>query len=92
MAERTPGAFLARYGLNELRPERRLMYRVVRRRLPSLQDEVQDPLEFHVLRLLQAYALEVLPAGEREPERVSRPVLGVLGQTDLFPTRDTLEA
>lgn len=92
MAERTPGAFLARYGLNELRPERRLMYRVVRRRLPSLQDEVQDPLEFHVLRLLQAYALEVLPPGEREPERVSHSVLGILGQTDLFPTRDTLEA
>jgi len=90
--ERTPGAFLARYGLNELRPERRLMYQVVRRRLPSLQDWVQDPLEFHVLRLLQAYALEVLPPGEREPERVSHPVLGILGQTDLFPTRDTLEA
>lgn len=90
--ERTPGTFLARYGLNELRPERRLMYQVVKRRLRSFEDRVQDPLEFHVLRLLQAYALEVLPPEEREPERVSHPVLGILGRTDLFRTRDTLEA
>ncbi|MBO1438669.1 hypothetical protein [Meiothermus sp. CFH 77666] len=85
------GAFMARYGLRELRPERRLAYQVLRQILPQ-EERVQDPLEFHVLRLLQAYALAVLPEEEREPERVSHAMLCTLGQPDLFPVRDTLEA
>lgn len=91
--EQVLGAFMSRYGLSELRPERRLMYRVIKHLIPLQdRDRIRDPLEFHALRLLQAYALEVLPEDEREPERVSHPVLGILGQTDLFPVRDTLEA
>lgn len=90
--EQVLGAFMSRYGLSELKPERRLMYRVLRHLFPSPNDNPTDPVQYHALGLLQAYALEVLPEDEREPERVSHTVLGLLGQTHLFPTRDTLEA
>ncbi|MER3460743.1 MAG: hypothetical protein C4303_06360, partial [candidate division GAL15 bacterium] len=51
--EQVLGAFMSRYGLSELRPERRLMYRVIKHLIPLQdRDRIRDPLEFHALRLL----------------------------------------
>jgi hypothetical protein len=90
--EQALGAFIAQFEINELRPERRLLYAVIKKAVQPKDDEINDPVQLHALGLLQAYALEVLPEDERDARRVSLTVLRVLGKPNLFPIRDTLEA
>lgn len=86
-------AFLERYGLDRLGPERQLAYHVLKTpAIPVLPTYVDNAVEYHLLKLFQQYALEVLPEGEREAERVHPAVLATLSQPWVFPTKTTLES
>src|SRR5690606_15470126 len=86
-------AFLERYQLQQLGPERRLAYRVIRSAdLPADRTFVTNAVDYHLLRLLQAYALSALPEDQREERRVHPMALATLAQPWVFPTKATLEA
>lgn len=86
-------AFLERFQLQQLGPERRLAYQVIRHTdLPEDRTFVTNAVDYHLLRLFQAYALSVLPGDQREERRVHPMTLATLSQQWLFPTKATLEA
>lgn len=86
-------AFLERYRLQRLAPERDLAYQVIRGvDLPTDRTFVSNAVDYHLLKLFQAYALTVLPADQREERRVHPMTLATFAQPQLFPTRVTLEA
>jgi len=87
-------AFLERFGLQALGPERRLAYQVIRAlpKIPKRYESVNNALDYHLLQLFQAYALSVLPEEQREERRVELHTLATLSQPWVFPTKATLEA
>lgn len=87
-------AFLERYGLTAIGPERRLAYEVIRQ-MPyrhSGTEHITNALDYHLFRLFQTYAMSVLPPEEREERRVDLCALATLSQPWIFPTKATLEA
>lgn len=86
-------AFLERYQLQQLAPERRLAYQVIRHTdLPEDRTFVTNAVDYHLLRLFQTYARSVLPQDQREDKRIHPMTLATLSQQWLFPTKATLEA
>lgn len=86
-------AFLERYGLDRIGPERQLAYHVLKTpAIPTLPTYVDNAVEYHLLKLFQQYAFEVLPEGEREAERTHPAILATLSQPWVFPTKTTLES
>lgn len=86
-------AFLERYSLEGLAPERGLAYQVIRdAKIPTDRTFVTNAVDYHLLRLFQEYALSVLPPEQREKRRVHPMTLATLAQPWVLATRTTLEA
>jgi hypothetical protein len=89
-----PPIFLERYGLHRLGPERALAYRVIRNAdwmFYAMPNYITNAVDYHLLKLFQAYALQVLPSEEQQAVRIHPATLATLSQPWVFPTRTTLE-
>lgn len=86
-------AFLERYRLPQLGPDRSLAYRVIiHTDLPTDRTFVTNAFDYHLLRLFQEYAHSVVPEGEQEESRTHPMTLATLAQEWVFPTKATLES
>src|SRR5690625_276171 len=85
-------AFLERYGLERIGPERQLAYQILKTpAIPSRPSYVGNAVEYHLLKLFQQYALAVLPEDQQEDDRIHPAILATLAQPWIFPTKTTLE-